>query len=360
MLLDTHCHLETFAHRGDLPAVLDRAAAAGVTRLITIGTCPADWNLYAALAAQHQAALSTVEGQHPARLAYSVGLHPCDLGDNDSAWHAAIAQLPAFFQTPSSSSTVGASLLDGRATAHYPSPQLETPNSKLETPSAPNSALLAPHSELLFQPQTENRKPKTSSSPSFPSFPSFPSSLPRPIALGEIGLDRFHLPKDSTLAAVVFARQEAAFRAQLDLARDLACPIVIHSRNAFPDCLRVLDEYARASALDLARVVFHCFSDGPDEVRALNQRGSRASFTGIITYKNADPVRAALLAQGPDRLMLETDAPYLAPIPHRGQPNEPAYLAHTAQAAAQLLNLPLEQLAARTTANAREFFSLNP
>jgi len=280
VLTDTHCHLETFARRGDFPAVLDRAAAAGVTRLITIGTCPADWNLYASLT-----------NQYPGRLAYSVGLHPCDLGEDDSAWRTAITQLPAFFEPPSSSSL-----------------------------SAP----------------------------------------PRPVALGEIGLDRFHLPKDPAKAADLFARQEAAFRAQLDLARDLACPIVIHSRNAFPDTLRVLDEYARASALDLTRVVFHCFTDGPDEVRALNQRGARASFTGIITYKNADPVRAALLAQGPDHLMLETDAPYLAPIPHRGQPNEPAYLAHTAQAAAQLLNLPLDQLAARTTATAREFFALNP
>ncbi len=286
MLLDTHCHLESFASRGDVPAVLDRAAAAGVGPVISIGTCPSDWALYAGLAAAH-----------PTRIHYSVGLHPCNIGTDDHSWPAAVSILPAFFQTSPVS----------------PSSQLETQNSKLET-----------------------------------------SPPPRPVALGEIGLDRYHLPKDPTLAAAQFARQEAAFRAQLAFARDLACPVVIHSRQAFADCLRVIDE----SGLPWSRVVFHCFSDGADEARTLVDRGARASFTGIITYKNADSVRAALLAQGPDRLMLETDAPYLAPNPHRGHPSEPAHLVHTAKEAAKILSLTPEALAARTTATAREFFGL--
>jgi TatD DNase family protein len=268
VLLDSHCHLESFAQRGDVPGVLDRAAAAGVTRLITIGTGPADWPLYASLAAAH-----------PGRVDYTVGLHPCDLGPDDSAWQSALALLPAFFQ--------------GNG---------------------------------------------------------------RPVALGEIGLDRFHLPKDPATAAATFARQEAAFRAQLAFARDLTCPVVIHSRQAFADCLRVLDDLS----FDYRRIVFHCFSDGPDEMNTLVERGARASFTGIITYKNADLVRAALFVHGPDRLMLETDAPYLAPVPHRGQPNEPAYLPHIARAAAVLFKLMPEALAARTTATAHEFFSLSP
>jgi TatD DNase family protein len=267
VLIDTHCHLAEFARRGDLPAVLDRANTAGVTRVITIGTSPEDWSLYADLA-----------GAHPGRVDYTVGLHPCDI-EESIAWETQVAQLPAYFQR-----TTG----------------------------------------------------------------------PRPVALGEIGLDRFHLPKDAAKAAAIFAKQENAFRAQLALARELACPVVIHSRDAFPDCLRVIDE----SGVDWKKIVFHCFTYGPDEVRLLNARGGRASFTGIITYKNAQPVRDALAAQGLDVLMLETDAPYLAPVPHRGQPNEPAYTAHTAATATEILKVSLTELSSRTTATAREFYRL--
>jgi len=269
MLIDTHCHLADFARRGDIPGVLDRAAAAGVARVITIGTGPDDWDLYAGLAAAH-----------PNRVDYTVGLHPCDIA-NDDSWSGQVAQLKNYFTRP-------------------------------------------------------------------------PGAGPRPVALGEIGLDRFHLPKEPAAASAVFARQESAFRAQLALARELDSPIVIHSRDAFPDCLRVIDD----SGADWRRIVFHCFTHGPDELKILRARGGRASFTGIITYKNAAPVRAALVAQGLDVLMVETDAPYLAPVPHRGEANEPAYVAHTAREAARILNVPFEELAVRTTAHAREYFRL--
>jgi TatD DNase family protein len=267
VLIDTHCHLASFHQKGDLPAVLDRAAAAGVTRVITIGTGVDDWDLYAGLAAAH-----------PGRVDYTVGLHPCDVPEDDS-WPGQIEKLPGYFQ-------------------------------------------------------------KTAD--------------PRPVALGEIGLDRFHLPKDPAAASAVFARQEAAFRAQLAQAKQLDCPMVIHSRDAFPDCLRMIDE----SGVDWRRIVFHCFAHGAAELRQLAERGGRASFTGIITYKNAAPVREALVAQGLETLLVETDAPYLSPVPHRGQPNEPAYVVHTAREAAKILNLPFEAVAARTTANARAFFGL--
>ncbi len=270
MLIDTHCHLESFARRGDLPGALDRAAAAGVGRVIAIGTSLNDWILYAQLTATY-----------PGRVDYTVGLHPCDVGQDDASWRAAVAQIPQFFQ-------------------------------------------------------------------------SSPTAGPRPLAIGEIGLDRYHLPKVAVTAAALWANQEAAFRQQLTLARELALPVVIHSRDAFPECVRLIDE----SGVDWKRVVFHCFAHGPDELKQLAERGGRASFTGIITYKNAANVRAALVAQGIDRLMLETDAPYLAPTPHRGQPNEPAYVALIAQEAAKLLNLPPEEVITRTTANAREFFGL--
>ncbi len=267
MLIDTHCHLASLHARGDVPAVLDRAQAAGVGRVITIGTGMDDWDLYANLATQY-----------PGRVDYTIGLHPCDVPENDS-WQQQVEKVGGFFKRA-----------DG----------------------------------------------------------------PRPVALGEIGLDRFHLPKDAVQAAEIYARQEAAFRVQLALARGLGCAVVIHSREAFADCVRLIDE----SGVDWKKIVFHCFAHGAAEVRQLSERGGRASFTGIITYKNAAPVREALAAQGIDRLMVETDAPYLAPVPHRGQPCEPAHVAFTAREAATVLGVPFEKLAAHTTANAREFFGL--
>lgn len=176
----------------------------------------------------------------------------------------------------------------------------------------------------------------------------------RPVALGECGLDRFHLPKDPGEAARIFSLQKACFSAQLSLAARIGCPLVIHSRAAFAECVEMID----ASGVDWRKVVFHCFSEGEYEIRRLNERGGRGSFTGILTYKNADAVRAAALAQGLGSLMIETDAPFLAPAPHRGKPNEPAYLRHTAEYAARMFGIGLEELAAVTTANARAFFGI--
>lgn len=178
---------------------------------------------------------------------------------------------------------------------------------------------------------------------------------PAPVALGEIGLDRFHLPKDDPAAAErVFATQQAAFRAGLGLARKLGCPVVVHSRGAFRECVDEID----ASGVAWGKVVFHCFTEGPEEMAELTRRGGFGSFTGIITYKTAEAIRAAAKAQGLDRLMLETDAPYLTPMPHRGKPNEVAYVRHTAEFCAGLFGVGLDELAARTTAVARRFFQL--
>jgi len=177
---------------------------------------------------------------------------------------------------------------------------------------------------------------------------------PSPVAMGEIGLDRFHLPKEGTAAAPLFARQRAAFAAGLAMAKRLGVPVVVHSRGAFQECMEMID----ASGFDWSRVVFHCFSEGPEEMNALRQRGGFGSFTGIITYKNADAVRAAARAQGLARLMVETDAPYLAPVPHRGKPNEPAFVRYTAEFCAGLFGVGGEELAAVTTANAKRFFGI--
>jgi TatD DNase family protein len=173
-----------------------------------------------------------------------------------------------------------------------------------------------------------------------------------PVALGECGLDRFHLPKEPAEAERLFAQQKAAFDAQLAMAKRLGCPVVVHSRGAFAECVAAID----ASGVDWKKVVFHCFAEGEAEMNILTGRGGRGSFTGILTYKNAEGVRAAAKAQGLSRLMIETDAPFLAPVPHRGKTNEPAYLRHTAEYAAEMLGVSLEELAAATTATAREFY----
>jgi TatD DNase family protein len=177
----------------------------------------------------------------------------------------------------------------------------------------------------------------------------------RPVALGECGLDRFHLPKDPVQAGVVLAWQREAFAVQLELAKRLDCPVVVHSRGAFAECVEMID----ASGVAWPRVVFHCFTEGPAEMAELVRRGGFGSFTGILTYKSADAVREAAKTQGLARFMVETDAPYLTPMPHRGKPNEPAYLRHTAEfAATEVFGVSAGELAAVTTATARRFFGL--
>jgi len=183
----------------------------------------------------------------------------------------------------------------------------------------------------------------------------FVDSEVRPTALGEIGLDRFHLPrKDAIKAAEIFARQEGAFAAQLEIAKRLEAPVVIHSRGAFEECVALID----ASGVDWSRVVFHCFSEGPGEMEQLKERGGFGSFTGIITFKNAESIREAALLQGLERAMVETDAPYLAPMPHRGKPNEPAYAAHTAKFCAELFGVSENEFAEKSTARAVDFYGL--
>ena len=176
-----------------------------------------------------------------------------------------------------------------------------------------------------------------------------------PVAFGEIGLDYFHLPKDPVEAGELMLHQEAAFRQQLSIASEMDVPIIIHSRNAFDDTFRMIDE----SPADWSRIVFHCFSYGPEEMAKINERGGRGSFTGIITYKNAPDVREALRVQGIERLMLETDCPYLTPEPHRGKPNEPAFVSHIATRAAEALAMPVEQLTEQVAANTKAFFKLD-
>ncbi len=189
----------------------------------------------------------------------------------------------------------------------------------------------------------------------FSQIESYWSRELKPVALGEIGLDRFHLPRnDEAAAKEIFELQVAACVAQLELAKKLDCPVVIHSRGAFEECVELID----ASGVDWTKVVFHCFSEGRGEMKQLLDRGGFGSFTGVITFKNAESVREAAKLQGLDRLMIETDAPYLAPMPKRGKPNEPAYLAYTAAYCADLFGVSPEEFAEKTTARAKAFYGL--
>ena len=176
-----------------------------------------------------------------------------------------------------------------------------------------------------------------------------------PAALGEIGLDYFRLPEDPAAAAATKARQQDAFRRQLGLAYELGCPVVIHSRSAFHDCVRMID----ASGIDWRKVVFHCFTESVECARELRRRGGRASFTGVLTYPKSTVTRAALASLGPDDLMLETDAPYLAPQSHRGRENRSAYLGETLATAAEVLSMDARELGEITTGNAKAFFGFS-
>ena len=169
---------------------------------------------------------------------------------------------------------------------------------------------------------------------------------PEVVAVGECGLDYYyeHSPRDTQRA--VFAAQVA-----LALERDLA--LVVHTRDAWADTLGVLDEVGIP-----ARTVIHCFSGGPDEARACLDRGAVLSFSGIVTFKNAADVRAAASLCPLDRLLVETDAPFLAPVPHRGHPNEPAWVALVGAAVAAARDMPVAELEAATWANTERVFGL--
>lgn len=175
-----------------------------------------------------------------------------------------------------------------------------------------------------------------------------------PVAVGEAGLDYYRLPKEAEAARKNQALQKEIFKAQIRIGKRFSKPLVVHAREAFADTVALLD----TEGFDWAKVVFHCFAEGPQEMRMLKERGAFGSFTGVLTYKNADKTRAACLEQGMERLMLETDCPYLTPVPLRGKPNEPAYLAHTGAFAAHLFGMDIKTLADATTARARAFYGL--
>jgi len=244
-LIDTHAHLDACADPADV--VVERARAAGVTRVVTIGTHAAEWGEALSIAERN-------DGVHAA-----LGIHPHEAADGDVA-----------------------ALRDALA-----------------------------HS--------------------------------RAVAVGETGLDYFrdYAPRDA---------QRRVFDAQLELAAELGKPVVIHTRAADEDTLAALSGFG-------GTVVLHCFSSPPLLEPAL-EHGWYVSFAGNVTYKNAHDLRAAAFAVPGERLLAETDSPYLTPVPLRGRPNEPANVVHTVAVLARARNEDPEALATQLDANATRCFSL--
>ncbi len=167
------------------------------------------------------------------------------------------------------------------------------------------------------------------------------------VAIGECGLDYFyeHAPR---------AAQRRVFAAQVELARRLDLVVVVHTRDAWEDTFAVLNSAAPGPT------VIHCFTGGPAEAERFLELGAYLSFSGIATFKNAEAVRDAARCCPSDRLLVETDAPFLAPVPHRGRPNEPAFVRVVGEALAALRNVAPEELAACSSANAARLFRLPP
>lgn len=250
-MIDSHCHLTYEQLSSQLDAVLARAQAVGVTRMITIGTSVADSRLGVALCQAREQIRSVV------------GIHP---------HHAAEA----------------------------------------------TAADLAALEELQRQPVV--------------------------LALGEMGLD-YHYdfsPRD---------RQREVFLGQLELARRYHRPLVIHCREAIDDCLAILKDYPDLPAL------FHCFTGHFDEARRILDAGFLLGFTGVLTFKRSDELREVARMAPADRIVLETDSPYLAPEPLRRQKvNEPALIVHTARVLAQVRGTSVEEIDRVTSENVARFF----
>ena len=263
IFFDTHAHLDYPEFAADFSAVLERAHAAGITQMISIGTDLESSQRAIKLSEEHASIFAVV------------------------GWH---------------------------------------PSNALEAPEDLRPALrqLAAH--------------------------------PRVVGIGETGLDYYRLPSaqsGGTAAddAHYKAKQAAIFQQQLEIAVEFGLNCVIHQRAALEDTLAQLQPFS-----DRVRGVFHCFVDDATAMRRILAMRSLVSFTGIATFKNGQSVRDTLAATPLDQFMLETDCPYLAPVPYRGKRCEPAYVKEIAAAAAQVKGCTLEELSAATCVTARKFF----
>jgi TatD DNase family protein len=260
---DTHAHLDYQDYANDLPEVIERAGAAGITKIISIGTD------------LESSARAIKLAERFAGVFAAVGWHPSDV---------------------------------------------------LKAPPDLRPALR----EMCRHPKV--------------------------VAVGETGLDYHRLPggKPGGSAeddARYKQKQADFFQQQLEVAAEAGLNCVIHQRDAFDDTLAQLKPFAGK-----VRGVFHCFGECPDRMRLVLETGSLVSFTGIVTFKNGQNVRDTVAATPLDRFMVETDCPYLAPVPYRGKRCEPAYVKEISEVVAQVKGCPLEELSAATCNTARIFF----
>ncbi|WP_395752982.1 TatD family hydrolase [Prosthecobacter sp.] len=259
MFFDTHTHLGSKQFDGDLPAVLTRARAAGVTRMVAPATDLANARKLLALA------------EHEPDVRVAVGIHPTDVDSvSGEGW---ISELR----------------------------------------------------ELALHPKV--------------------------CALGEIGLDYFHAPAEGFTLAEWRSHQARVLTAQLDLAAELKLNVILHNRESWEDLTALVLPYS-----DRLRGVFHCFTGTLEQAKPLLEHGHLISFTGIVSFKNAGLIAETARSVPAGGYMIETDAPYLAPVPNRGKRCEPAYVADTARAIAGLRGETVEKVAADTTQTALQFF----
>ena len=179
-------------------------------------------------------------------------------------------------------------------------------------------------------------------------------SLPRVVGIGETGLDYYRLAGRS-IADMEWQRDR--FRTHIRAARELGKPLVIHTRSASDDTLAILREEGEDGSAGCAGGVFHCFTETAEVARAALDLGFYISFSGILTFKSAQDIRDVASFVPDDRLLIETDSPYLAPVPFRGKTNNPSLVPYVARQLADIRKCPVEQIAAQTSRNFEALFA---
>ncbi|MEA3405480.1 MAG: TatD family hydrolase [Pseudomonadota bacterium] len=177
------------------------------------------------------------------------------------------------------------------------------------------------------------------------------ASHPKVIAIGEIGLDYFHFDADEQ----DMEWQHDRLRQHVRIAKQLKKPVIIHTRNSTPDCLRILKE----EGADEVGGIMHCFVEDIDTAKQAMEIGFYISFSGIVTFKKATELKEVAQQVPLDRILVETDSPYLAPVPYRGKTNQPGYTRYVVEEIAKLRELPFEEVAQATTKNFNRLFKLD-
>jgi TatD DNase family protein len=184
------------------------------------------------------------------------------------------------------------------------------------------------------------------------------SKLPKVVGIGETGLDYYQMEERKGGRGIADMEwQRERFRTHIRAARQVRKPLVIHTRSASDDTIAILKEEGEDGAGNLAGGVFHCFTETAEVARAALDLGYYISFSGILTFKKAQDLRDVAAFVPMDRMLIETDSPYLAPVPYRGKTNNPSYVPFVAQQVADIVKLPLETVAQATSANFERLFS---